>query len=305
MDRLQAMAVLLRTVDRGSFSAASRELGIPLPTVSRKVNELESHLGAKLLVRSTRKLALTAAGQVYVAAARRILEQVDDAEREAAGEFTAPKGELCVTAPLSFGRIHVLPVVAEFLATYPEIDVRLLLSDRNIHLLDENLDMALRIGVLPDSSLVATRVGFTRQIICASPALLARRGMPETPQHLASLPLVSFDVLTAADSWNFRGPSGEAVSVQIRAKLVVSTADAAVCGAIAGVGLVRLFHYQCADALADGSLQIVLPEFEPEPLPVHILHAPRGSLPFKTRAFIDFATTRLKRRMMVHDQSGS
>src|SRR3954453_19029592 len=140
------MTILLRTVDPGSLSAASRQVGIPLPTVSRTVSELEAHLGARLLVRSTRKLSLTEAGEAYVAVARRILEQVDDPERQAAGQYTSPRGELLVTAPLGFGRLHRLPIVTEFLATYPEINVQLLLSDRNLHLIDENVDVALRIG---------------------------------------------------------------------------------------------------------------------------------------------------------------
>ena len=171
MDRLEAMAILLRVADRGSFSAASRELGVPLPTVSRKVNELERHLGTRLLVRTTRKVALTDAGATYAASARRILEEVDETERVAAGEFQVPRGELILTAPVFFGRLHILPIVTDFLAAFPEIDVRLVLSDRNLHLIADHVDMAVRIGTLPDSRLMATRVGTMRTVVCATPCL--------------------------------------------------------------------------------------------------------------------------------------
>ncbi len=159
------MTIVLRVVEKGSFSAASRELGIPLATVSRKVNELETHLGIRLLVRTTRKVGLTDAGAAYVASARRILEEIDETERIAAGEFHAPRGELVLTAPVLFGRLYILPVVTDFLAAYPEINIRLLLLDRNLHLLDDHIDMAARIGPLPDSGMVATRIGSMRTVV--------------------------------------------------------------------------------------------------------------------------------------------
>ena len=170
MDRLEAMSMLLLTVEKGSLSAAGRALGVPLPTLSRKISDLETLLGAKMLVRSTRKLTLTDAGEAYVASARRILEQVEDAERIAAGEFVTPKGELVLAAPVLFGRLHVLPIVNAFLASFPEIDIRLLLSDRNVHLVDDRVDMTVRIGSLPDSTMVATKIGAMRTVVCASPA---------------------------------------------------------------------------------------------------------------------------------------
>ncbi|MBV8442989.1 MAG: LysR family transcriptional regulator, partial [Hyphomicrobiales bacterium] len=171
MDRLEAMKILLRVVDTGSFSAASRALGVPLATVSRKVGELEAHLGTRLLTRTTRKVTMTDAGAAYVVSARRILDELDETERVASGEFNAPRGELVVTAPILFERLHILPVIAEFLATYPEINVRLALADRNLHLLDDHVDMAVRIGALPDSGMVATRIGSMRTVVCASPDL--------------------------------------------------------------------------------------------------------------------------------------
>jgi DNA-binding transcriptional LysR family regulator len=297
MDRLESMAVLLKVVERQGFSAASRELGIPLATVSRKVSELERHIGSKLLVRTTRSVALTDAGATYVAAAKRILEEIDEAERAAAAEISAPRGELVLTAPVLFGRLHILPLVTEFLATYPEIDVRLLLSDRNLHLIEDHIDMAVRIGVLPDSSMIATRVGSMRTVVCVSPELVAAHGKPKKPEDLAALPWVSFDFLTPASSWRFRLPDGTATEEPIRPRLSVSTAEAAVWGAAQGVGATRVLHYQCADMVREGSLRIVLAKYEVPPLPVHLLHAGRGALPAKMRVFLDFATDRLRQRL--------
>ena len=184
MDRLESMSVFVAVVAAGSFSAASRQLRMPLPTVSRKVAEIESHLKAKLLVRSTRKLVLTEAGQAYVEDCKRILEAVTEAERGASGQYNAPQGELTITAPIVFGRSHVLPVVAEFLREYARVDVRLLLIDRALNLVEDRLDLAVRIGALADSRLVASKVGQIRRVVCASPNYLEEHGTPKTPQDL-------------------------------------------------------------------------------------------------------------------------
>jgi DNA-binding transcriptional LysR family regulator len=298
MDRLEAMTILLRVVDKGSFSAASRDLGVPLATVSRKVNELEGHLGTRLLVRTTRKVALTDAGAAYVASARRILDEIDETERIAAGEFRAPRGELILTAPVFFGRLHILPIVTAFLAAYPEINVRLLLSDRNLHLIEDHVDMAVRIGPLPDSTMIATRVGSMRTVVCASPKLLVEQGLPKSPEDVTGLPCVNFEFLSPASAWPFRLKNGKGTAdVPVRPRLSVTTAEAAVWAASEGVGATRVLHYQCADALRDGSLRIILADFEVEPLPVHLLHAGRGTLPTKTRFFLDFAAHRLRERL--------
>jgi DNA-binding transcriptional LysR family regulator len=295
MDRLEAMTILLRVADRGSFSAASRDLGVPLATVSRKVNELEQHLGTRLLVRTTRKVALTDAGATYVSSARRIL---DETERVAAGEFHVPRGELILTAPVFFGRLHVLPIVTAFLAAYPEINVRLLLADRNLHLIEDHVDMAVRIGSLPDSSMIATRVGSMRTVVCASPKLLDAHGVLKSPEDVAGLPCVHFEFLSPVSFWPFRLKDAKgATDVPIRPRLSVTTAEAAVWAASEGVGATRVLRYQCADAVRDGSLRIILAEFEVEPLPVHLLHAGRGALPTKARFFLDFAAQRLRARL--------
>jgi DNA-binding transcriptional LysR family regulator len=298
MDRLEAMTILLKVVDNGSFSAASRDLGVPLATVSRKVNELEEHLGTRLLARTTRRVALTDAGATYVASTRRILDEIEETEQIASGEFRVPRGELILTAPFFFGRQHILPIVADFLGTYPEINVRLLLSDRNLHLIEDHVDMAVRIGPLPDSAMVATRVGSMRTVVCASPKLLARTGVPRTPEDMEGLPSVNFEFLTPANAWPFRRRDGKGTAdVVIRPRLSVNSAEAAVWAASESVGVTRVLHYQCADSLRKGSLQIILAEFEIEPLPVHLLHAGRGELPSKMRVFLDFAADRLRQRL--------
>jgi DNA-binding transcriptional LysR family regulator len=295
MDRLEAMAIVLRVAETGSFSAASRQLRMPLATVSRKVNELESHLGTKLLTRTTRKVLLTDIGSAYLASVKRILEQVDETERVVAGEYHQPRGELILTAPVLFGRLHVLPVVTDFLTAYPEIRVRLVLSDQNLDLIDDHVDVALRIGHLPDSRMVATRIGTMRTVVCASPQLLARHGTPRTPQALGALPCVSFDVLSPSLRWSFRSKGSKAVhEVPMTPRLSVSTAESAVWAAEQGVGVIRVLRYQCAAALRSGCLRTVLADFELEPVPIHLIHVGGGAQPSKTRAFLDFATGRLR-----------
>jgi DNA-binding transcriptional LysR family regulator len=289
VDRFEGMSMLLAVVDHGSFSAAGRALRVPVATLSRKVSELEAMLGARLLIRTTRKLTLTDAGISYVARSRRILEQLEEAEREAVGEFIAPKGELVVGAPLLFGRLHVLPVVAEFLAQFPDIRVRLQLADRNVDLLDEHVDMAVRFGELPHSDMVATRVGSMRTVVCASPGLLQTCGVPQTPEDLLRLPCVAFDGPAPSPGWRF-GPT----EVPVKPRLSVSTADAARQAAIHGVGVTRLLYYQVVEAVEDGRLTLVLEAFEPKPAPVHLLHAARGQMPLKTRRFLDFAAPKLR-----------
>jgi DNA-binding transcriptional LysR family regulator len=243
-------------------------------------------------------VALTDAGVQYVASARRILDDINETERQAAGEFHTPRGELVPTAPIMFGRLHILPIVAEFLAAYPEINIRLMLSDKNLHLIDEHVDMAVRIGALRDSSMVASRIGFMRTVVCASPELLAAHGEPKSPENLADLPCVSFEPFSPVSAWTFRAKADKRIiEVPIRVRLAVTTAEAAVSAAIQAVGVTRLLHYQCADAVHDGLLRIILARYEPEPHPVHLLHAARGALPSKMRVFLDFAADRLRARL--------
>lgn len=204
MNRLEAMTILLAAVDTGSLSAASRHLRIPLARVSRRVSELEKHLKIRLLLRGNRKLTLTDAGRGYVASCRRIVEDIAEAERTAAGEYRAPQGELIISVPQVVGRSHVVPVVVEFLHTYPDIRVRVQLTDRNVNLLEEHVDLALRVGELPDSSMIATRVALIRQVLCASPAYLKTRGAPKKPADLASHDCVAYEGYATGNHWEFR-----------------------------------------------------------------------------------------------------
>jgi DNA-binding transcriptional LysR family regulator len=296
MDRLESMSILLAVVEAGSLSAASRRLDTPLATVSRKVSELEAHLRTRLLNRSSRQLTLTDAGRSYVAACRRILEDVGEAERAASGEYSAPKGDLIVTAPIVFGRLHVLPVVMAFLKAYPDIDIRMVLADRVVNLLEDHVDLAVRIGALPDSSLVATRVGSIRRVVCGSPAYFTARGIPKSPSELGTHDCVTFEGLMSPDTWTFAAGKSE-TSVAIHSRLVVNTAEGAIDAAIAGVGITRVLSYQIASAIEAGALAVALQEFEPAPVPVNLVYTGGRLLPLKLRAFLDFAAPRLKARL--------
>lgn len=289
------MSMLVTVTEQGSFSAAARALNVPLATLSRKVSDLESLLGARLLLRTTRKLTLTDAGIAYVASARRILEQVDEAEREAAGEFKQPKGELVLTAPIMFGRLHVLPIVAEFLAAFPEISIRLHLGDRNVDLIDDHVDMAVRFGKLPDSSMVATSIGDMRTVTCGSPTILERYGELNQPEDLLRYPCVTVEIPLPSPAWQYRMPESDAaLEIPVVPRLAVTTTEAAAQAAIQGVGVTRLLHYQVADPVVRGELKIVLEAYEPEPVPAQLIHASRGRMPLKMRRFLDFASPRLR-----------
>ncbi len=296
MDRLQSMSILMTVVESGSLSEAARRLGMPLATVSRKVSDLEKHLGARLLHRSTRKLTLTDTGQTYVTACRHILEAVDEAERTAAGEYRAPKGHLTVTAPIVFGRLHVLPVVVEFLEAYPDIDIRVELTDRVANFLEDAVDLAIRIGPLPDSNLVARRLGRIRRVVCASPSYCEERGMPASPDELGWHDCITFEGLASPRTWTFANGKSE-TGVSIHSRLAVNTAEAAIDAAVAGLGITRVLSYQISDAVSAGKLVIGLEKFEPLPWPVNLVHTGQGFMPQKLRAFLDFAAPRLKARL--------
>lgn len=296
MDRLDAMSILVTAIEAGSLSAAARRLGMPLATVSRKVSELERHLKTRLVNRSSRKLTLTDAGRDYFAACKRILDDVSEAERAATGEYSVPRGELILTAPIVFGRLHVLPVVSEFLKAYPDINIRMVLTDRTTNLFEEHVDLGVRIGTLPDSSLVATRLGVVRRVVCASPRYFADHGVPETPDDLREHDCVSFEGLTAADAWTFASGKSEAI-VPIRSRLVVNTSEAAIDAAIAGAGITRVLSYQVARPILAGELTVALAKYESEPWPVNFVYAGARLLPLKLRAFIDFAAPKLKERL--------
>jgi DNA-binding transcriptional LysR family regulator len=298
MDRFEAMRTLIAAVDGGSLSAASRALGVPLPTISRRVSDLETHLGSQLVVRTSRKLLLTEAGAAYIASARRVLEELIEAERAASGEYRAPRGELLVTAPIMFGKLHVAPIIHEFLSAYPEVNVRLILTDAVIDLVELRIDVAVRIGQLPDSGLIARRVGEVRLVTCTSPGYLERRGAPMTPAEIANHDCIAFEGLEPDREWPFSDSKGTQHYI-VRPRYSVNTADAVIAAAIAGVGIICLKSYQVAASMRDGTLLPILSEWAPPPIPVQITYAFRHQKPLKLQAFLDFVAPRLQDRLRV------
>jgi DNA-binding transcriptional LysR family regulator len=294
MDRFEAMSVLLAVADAGSISAASRKLKVPLATISRKVSELETHLKVRLLMRSNRNVSLTEAGHSFVAASRRILQELGDAERDASGENVTLRGELVLSAPIALGRFYLLPVVMDFLRDYRSIDIRMMLADRRLNLIEEHIDIGLRVGELEDFSLVAKKVGTVRRVVCASPAYLSRRGAPKTPADLKNHDCITFENTLSAQTWEFNSGKGEK-SFPIHSRLIVSTAEAAIDAAVGGLGLTRMLDYQIASQRRAGALELVLESFKSPPKPVHLIYEAGRHLPLKMRTFLDYAAPRLKK----------
>jgi DNA-binding transcriptional LysR family regulator len=296
MDRLEAMSIIVAVTETGSFSAASRLLKTPVATVSRRVSELEGRLNAQLFQRSSRRMTLTDAGRSYMEACKRIIEQVDEAEREVSGEYRAPKGDLAVTSPWGLGHMHLLPLSVEFLREHPEISLRLVMTDRVVSAVDEGIDVAIRIGNLPDSSMIATRIGSVRVVVCASPAYLKSRGTPKSVLDLAGHDCITVDSVATPASWKFAVGSRTVVA-PIRSRLCVNTSEAAIQAAIAGAGLARVMSYKMVAARRADKLRIVLDEFEEDPLPVNIVYAQRKLMPLKLRTFLNWVAPRLKQRL--------
>ena len=293
MDRFDAIRTLLAAVDGGSLSAASRKLRMPLPTVSRKVSDLEQHLGTQLVVRTSRKLLLTDAGRAFVGSSRVVLDMLEDAERVASGEYRAPRGDLLVTASILFGKLYVTPIAIEFLAAYPEVNLKLVFADHVVDLVENHVDAAVRIGRLPNSTLVASHIGDIHWVTCASPDYLARRGTPAGADDLQHHDCIAFEGLDHARDWRLGTGSGSR-TVSIRPRFAINTAEALIDAAVAGVGICRVTSYQAASALRSGQLVKVLPELIPEPLPIHLVHGGQAMIPLKLRAFLDFAKPRLR-----------
>jgi DNA-binding transcriptional LysR family regulator len=300
MDRLEAMSVIVAVTETGSFSAASRRLRTPVATVSRKVSELEGRLKAQLFQRSSRQMTLTDAGRSYIEACKRIIEQVDDAEREVSGEYRIPKGDLAVTAPWGLGHMHLLPITVEFLKAYPEIALRLVLTDRVVNTVEENIDVSIRIGALPDSSMIATRIGSVRVVLCASPDYLAARGHPKDPGDLSNHACITVDDVAPQRTWKFVKGNRE-IAAPIQSRLTVNDSEAAIEAAIAGAGIARVMSYKMEIARRSGTLVVMLENFELEPLPIHIVYAGRKPMPLKLRAFLNWVTPRLKARLTPQD----
>lgn len=297
MDRFESMSTFVAVVEAGSFSAASRKLGMPLATVSRKVSELEAQLRVQLLVRSTRSLALSDAGQEYFASCRLLLESLAEAERTALGQYRAPKGHLVVGAPVMFGRTYLAPIVFEFLKAYPEIDIELRLGDRLGNMIEDQIDVAVRIGQLSDSGLMAVRAGEVRHVVSASPAYLTDKGTPTHPRDLLAHDCITLTPWENPGEWIFS--FGKRLEKHpVRSRLSVTTAETALDAAVAGLGISHLFCYQVSQAVADGQLRLLMRAFEPKPFPVHLVYPSRRHSPLKLRAFLDFALPRLKTKLV-------
>jgi DNA-binding transcriptional LysR family regulator len=293
MDRLHLMTVFVAVAEEESFAGGARRLGMSPPAVTRAIAALEARLGVKLLNRTTRFVRTTEAGQRYLDDSRRIIGEVDEAGEAAAGINAEPRGHLAITAPVLFGKMFVLPSIVEFLQRYPAMEVSALFLDRVVNLLEEGLDVGVRIGELPDSSMRAIRVGSVHRVMCASPDYLEKHGMPHNPGELSGHNIVAASGVSPTIEWKF-GQGAELVAVRVKPRLTVTTNDAAIEAALQGFGITRLLSYQVAPHLASGQLKIILSEFEPAPMPIHVLHREGRYASAKVRSFVDLIAIRLR-----------
>lgn len=293
MDRLTEMQIYVAVADSEGFAAAARRLGISPPVATRAVADLEARLGVKLLNRTTRYVRTTDAGQRYLEDARRVLAAADEADEAAIGINAEPRGHLTVTAPVLFGRIYVMPGIVDYLQRFPATEVSALFVDRVVNLLEEGVDVALRIGELGDSSFKALRVGSVRRVLCASPDYIARHGLPANPHALADHAIIVATSLTTNIEWRFM-QADKPLSVRIKPRLSVTSNDSAIEAAVRGLGITRLMSYQIAPELESGKLKILLSEFEAAPVPIHILHREGRNASTKIRSFIDLMAERLR-----------
>ncbi|MBT7950513.1 MAG: LysR family transcriptional regulator [Gammaproteobacteria bacterium] len=293
MDRFQSMSVFVAVAEEQGFAAAARRLNMSPPAVTRSVASLEDHLGVKLLQRSTRYVRTTEAGLRYLDDARRILLELEAADATAAGINATPRGQLAITAPVLFGRLFVMPGVVEYLKQYPEVDVSVMLLDRVVNLLEEGIDVGVRIGKLPDSSMHALRVGSVRIVLCASPAYLKEFGTPRTVDDLYEHRMIASRAGNHLLDLRFKTKDRER-EVQIKTRLTTNTNDSAIEAALQGYGITRLISYQIAEYLKIGTLQAVLEDWEPDPMPVSILYREGRQAAAKVRTFVDFIAEQLR-----------
>jgi DNA-binding transcriptional LysR family regulator len=286
MDRFDAMSAFVAVCETESLTAAARRLGVSPSVMSRQIAALESHLGTRLFHRTTRQISLTDAGTRYLERARRILADIDEAERAAQSDRTEPSGRLSVTAPLIFGRLHVTPLLAHFARSHPKVTVELSLSDRFVNLVEEGHDLAVRIGHLPDSQLIARRFGETRRALVASPSYLAKAGMPRHPRDLVRHDMIAFMPGTPPFDWHFNDGSRD-IKVSIAPRFVINSGDTAIALARTGAGITRALYYQVREAIADGHLIEVLTDFAPAPMPIHVVYPSARLLSGKVRAFVE------------------
>lgn len=294
MDRLRTMSVFVSVAEQSGFAAAARQLNMSPPSVTRAISGLENRLGARLFHRTTRSVTLTESGERYLADCRRILNEIEEADRQATGAHGAPRGAVTVTASVLFGRQVLTPVLLDMQAKYPEISVSSLFVDRIVHLVDEGVDVAIRIAELPDSSLSAVRVGAVGRSLCASPAYVAKHGMPESPRDLARHELIDFTHEAPHGEWAFRTPTGTR-SVKVRSRLRFNVADAAIEAAEAGAGITRVRSYMIGPQLEAGTLVKLLEAYEPPAVPVQVVHKETGQTSARVRAVVDFLVAALRR----------
>lgn len=292
MDRFHSIQVFVRVADRGGFAAAARDLAMSPPAVTRAVAMLEDRLGTRLFVRTTRSVRLTESGERFLRDSRRILLELEEAEEAAVGSHAAPRGELRVTGPVLFGRMFVTPILGDFLDLYPLVSARTLFVDRIVNLMDEGLNVAIRIGNLPDSSLIAVRAGAVRRVMFASPAYLKKHGLPQRPEELAGHRLIQ-SLAMAAPEWLFQ-ENGKTFSVRAEPRVRMNTNDAVIELAVRGWGISRLLSYQIAPYLADGRLQTVLSDFEIPAMPIHVIHQEGRMVSARVRSFVDYMAARLR-----------
>lgn len=304
MDQLHLMQVFVAVGEQESFVGASRRLDLSPASVTRAIGGLEALLGVRLLRRTTRNVRLTEIGRRYLSDSREILASIAEANEVATGGNSAPKGELAVTAPAGYGRLFIMPCIVEFLKRHPEVEVSGLFQDRIVNLVDEGIDVAVRIGNLPDSSAKALRVGQVRRVLCASPEYLARHGVPQHPGDLQRHTIVATAGVPQGVEWKFGG-AGNRTAVRIKPRLTVTSNDEAIEAVLAGLGIGRLMCYQVGAALAEGRLKIILAEHEEAPLPVHILHRESNFESPKVRHFIDLLAASLRTHPQMNHATNS
>ncbi len=293
MDRFHSIQVFVKVAECGGFAAAARALAMSPPAVTRAVAMLEERLGTRLFVRTTRSVRLTESGDRFLQDGRRILLELEEAEDAAVGSHAAPRGELRITAPVLFGRMFVTPILGDFLNRYPLASAQTLFVDRVVNLMDEGLDVAIRIGDLPDSSLTAVQAGSVRRVMFAAPEYIRKHGLPQRPEDLSDHRLIQSLAMGASPEWPFQ-KNGTPFSVRVEPRLRMNTNDAVIELAVRGWGLSRLLSYQVAPYLADGRLQTVLRAFEMPAMPIHVLHQEGRMVSAKVRSFVDHMVERLR-----------
>jgi DNA-binding transcriptional LysR family regulator len=290
MDRLDAMRIFVAVAKLGSFAQAARQLRLSPSVATRSLAQLEDQLGLMLLTRTTRSLRLTDRGEIFLESCQQILDDIDNAQRRVRGESAEPRGELRLAAPIMFGRLHVLPIVNRMLNEHPDLSIRLSLSDRNVHLVDDGIDIAVRIGNLVDSSLIAVKLGEVSRVVIASPAYLKAHGIPKSPAKLPDLDIITFESLDATNEWRFK----QNETVRVAPRLTVNSADAAIAAAEAGIGIARTLSYQVKESVQEGRLIAILEKFAPSPSPVSAIYLARRLASANISTFVKMARDHFK-----------